>query len=168
MSFLSDLGATLIGVFVGAILALVANRIIENEREKINEKNLIKLILIPLLKNEQLFNQLIGELSGGTIPYYNLELSGWQIFSTQLYLLKNKRLTKKIYYRYYEISHLSRKIDKLFSLFQEIVDEPQTEEDVRLKAIYMELLKKTISHLQIEVNNLSELIKDLKYSLDKK
>jgi len=68
-----------------------------------------------LEKNLKLIRQLKSEIPN-IVPYYNLDLGAWHLIAPKVTLLNKKPLEERIFSVYYELSHLSRKVDILVDM----------------------------------------------------
>lgn len=99
--------AIFVGVPGGYLLSFWIRRSTDNK-----ERNELYCSLYRnLTKNIQLMEQMSFELPKGGTIYYNLDLSNWPIFLTKIRLIEDRKLADDTLYIYYELIHLSRKVD---------------------------------------------------------
>lgn len=105
-------------ILTGVIAVLIAfpgglllEKMKQRRKDAENFRSIIDTIQHNLKKNLELMQQMHRELPGGGVIYYNLELSPWPIILSKLYTIRDKTLKQEVLYIYYELSHLSRKID---------------------------------------------------------
>jgi RNA processing factor Prp31 len=163
ISFSEKLLATLIGVIIGIPVAFWVDRLRKNSENLSKKKNLLNFLLKNLEKNLSLIQQAKKELPSHII-FYNLDLGAWTNLSNTLPILENDDLMRKILYVYYELEHISRKIDRQFDMHYSVSRAMGDYKEQR-----SELVNATISHidkLEKEINELIQIIKSDQQPLD--
>lgn len=124
MSDWIQLATTFIGVALGIPVGLWLNKRAsefqhrqEEEQARQRKLAILKALIAEVKHNQDLLNQMEGELKSGQVPLYSLDVDMWgliggevaQVISSGLILTKTSSL-------YFEFDHMKRKIDALFQL----------------------------------------------------
>jgi uncharacterized protein YacL (UPF0231 family) len=123
--FFPELVATVIGVGLGVPLGLWLNRRASELQRRQEEKRIKqrKLRLLKALQKEvehdqELLNQLEGELKTGKVPLYSLDTDMWEFVGGQVAeAISSEEILTRTSSLYFEFDHMKRKIDALFQLY---------------------------------------------------
>ncbi|MFH1579764.1 MAG: hypothetical protein ABIE25_06365 [Thermoplasmatota archaeon] len=138
VDFVVQLGATLIGVLLGIPAGLYLDRVVKSGETTQERRRLLKFFKRNLETNIRLLAQSKAELPRATI-YYNLDLGAWPAVSEKVHLLRNDSLAEGLCRLYYELEHISRKVnlqfEMAFSTFSAIVGYGQIRSDLVMRGI---------------------------------
>ena len=159
IAFTSGLVSTFLGLIIGIPVALFINRLIqkgENEKEKIH---ILQIVITCIDKNIKLIEQLSREIPNKTMPFYSVDFVILDSIARDYHVFLESNLSSKIDECRYELIHISRKIDKLFSLYDQILNEEQSKRSFEIfrqstllhAETLLPLLKKTKSELEATI-----------------
>ena len=109
---------TLIATFLGVGLAFLLNHFYNNYLERKRARKLLFLLKEEVKRNLDILLELEKEFRNPTYtPFYNLTFVAWNsVISNITPILKKLNIIKDVFWFYYELQHLERKINKIFEL----------------------------------------------------
>lgn len=136
ITFLGTFIATLIGVFI----AFRLNRKLNRKIEKIRAKRLLFLLKENIEFNVTLLHELKKWLpSPHHVVFFNLDFTIWNSLPSNLVsFLDNPKILTEISGFYYQLQHLSRKVDMLFHLG---FKSPQTKDNKKRREELVESIR---------------------------
>ncbi len=158
--FWSQLFATLIGVIAGIPVAFWIQKKIDFERVVDEKKYLIDFLSKNLERNLDLLRKAKKELPSKVI-FYNLDLGAWNFVSQKIGIIKDNILAEDISRIFYQLGHLSRKIDRQYemhySAFAAMSNYPVQRQDlVKATIIHIDLLEKDIKEILDRLNGVGK------------
>jgi hypothetical protein len=169
--FFPELVAVVTGVALGIPLGLLLNRRTnklqrqqEEARAKERRLRLLKALQKEVEHDQELLNQLEGELNKGDIPLYSLDTDMWESVGGQVAeAVSSEQILTRTSRLYFEFDHMKRKIDALFQLYAN----PTMSDSALWKQRFNALKGSMLLHLPSVKESCEEVLNLLKDEVEK-
>lgn len=163
---ISSMLGTFLAVALGIPAGFILNRILQDRANSARRKQLRAAILNAVKSNADLVKEIKAwtEDKGG-YPFFNVDLSLFEATASLKYeVLDDFELCQAIDHLRFELSHLARKIDKLFDL--EFDSQSRIAISSALGSMYNEFRPPLIESIGVHLDEISECIEKLKPRLE--